>query len=184
MIERIYWQGISDRAAVAWEEVSEGDSVVVRGPVGLISWGQLSWQSLQDLGLSRLSSSRKGYPIWDQVEPPSKQEIEQAWKKGVRARGAVRFGGSADATLIKGRSAVVPKQGVESTLQPKGTGESAEDFYKRVAIHYKLAIENNGKPLQSIIESTGAAKSTAARWVREARVRGFLPPTTRGRKMS
>ena len=184
MIERIYWLGISDRAAVAWEEERDGDSVVVRGPVGLITWGQLSWQSLQDLGLSRLSSSRKGFPVWDQAEPPTKKEIEQAWKRGMKARGGARFGGSAQATLIKGSSASAPVPGVGPKLRLKDAGESAEDFYKRVAIHYKLAIESDGKPLQAIIESTGVTKSTAARWVREARARGFLPPTTRGRKMS
>ena len=66
-------------------------------------------------------------------------------------------------------------------LVPKQPGESADDFYRRVAAFYRAALERDGKPTAAIVATAGVPKTTAARWVREARQRGFLPPTHRGR---
>jgi hypothetical protein len=56
----------------------------------------------------------------------------------------------------------------------------SDDHLREVARVYNQASE---KPTQAVERALGpVAHSTAARWVVEARRRGFLPPTTRGRR--
>jgi hypothetical protein len=56
----------------------------------------------------------------------------------------------------------------------------SDDHLREVAKVYEQASE---KPTLAVQQALGpVAHSTAARWVVEARRRGFLPPTTRGRR--
>jgi hypothetical protein len=69
---------------------------------------------------------------------------------------------------------------LEMTLKPRGS-ESVNEFYAQVASFYVSAKRLTGQPVKMIQASAGVPKTTAARWVREARARHYLPPTTRGR---
>lgn len=179
MGDRFYWQAISDSAAVAWLAESRESGSVVTGPMGLVMWGEVNWTGLQSVQLSRLVSSRPGYPEWDQEEPPTRDEIRRRWNASARTRerhsvlsisasGGTRrkVRGTASARLIFG---------------PRGEHESVEAFYRRVADFYARAVNDSGKPTQALAEAADVPRSTAARWVSQARQRGFLAPTSKGR---
>jgi hypothetical protein len=178
----VFWQAISDRTAVAWTKSGEkGGAFVYEGPVGLVMWGDISWEGLQGIGLSRLSHRRTGYPEWVQPEPPSHQEIQTQWALGASARAMV-------ARRPPGRVKELLRADLEARrgerLVARQSDEMPDSFYRRVANFYKATMETGGKPTTAIAESAGVPKTTAARWVREARQRNFLPPTTKGRSRS
>lgn len=77
-----------------------------------------------------------------------------------------------------------PKCKPQPTLIPKlqrKADETASEHYERVASYYLRAASISGKPLVDISNAACVPKSTAARWVREARRRGLLPATTKGK---
>lgn len=177
--DRFYWQGIDDRTAVAWYTFTDKHGVTgTEGPVGLVQWGWVTWESLQGVGLSKLVCSRSGYPEWEQEEPPSWNDLEEEWARGARARARAARRTPAD---VQGEARAAWLAGRGERLLPKQPLESPERFYRRVAAFYRAAMERDGKPTSAIMESAGVPKTTAARWVREARQRGFLPPTQKGR---
>jgi hypothetical protein len=53
-------------------------------------------------------------------------------------------------------------------------------FYKQVAELYIRLTDASRRPAAELAEAAGVPVSTAHRWVREARRRGFLPPGQRG----
>jgi hypothetical protein len=56
-----------------------------------------------------------------------------------------------------------------------------DDHYRTVAAYYSDVSDAAApNPTQLVAEAWCVSKSTAATWVREARRRGMLPPTTRG----
>jgi hypothetical protein len=61
-------------------------------------------------------------------------------------------------------------------------GRRLEDgFYALVAHAYRGATGAGLDPRQTLARDSGAAPDTVARWIGEARRRGFLPPTTAGK---
>lgn len=56
----------------------------------------------------------------------------------------------------------------------------AGDFYEAVALVYAQAVRS-GKPTKKLAEWGDVPRSTAARWVREARNRGALPTPRHGK---
>lgn len=61
-------------------------------------------------------------------------------------------------------------------------GRRLEDgFYALVAHAYREAVAAGMNPRQTLASDSGAAPDTVARWIGEARRRGFLPPTTAGK---
>jgi hypothetical protein len=63
--------------------------------------------------------------------------------------------------------------------QPWRRNVLTDDFLKEVASVYRANADS--APIEAIREAWPSAHSTAARWVRLARDRGFLPPTTQGK---
>ena len=55
------------------------------------------------------------------------------------------------------------------------------DFFQRVAEAYQGALADGLNPRQTLARDSGSAPDTVARWVKEARRRGYLPETTSGR---
>jgi len=67
--------------------------------------------------------------------------------------------------------------------RPKKTGRpahGAEHWVKVVAVYRQAHIERR-PPTQAVAKAFEVNKSTAAKYVAEARKRGLLPPTTRGK---
>ncbi len=56
-----------------------------------------------------------------------------------------------------------------------------DDFYELVADHYVARVQAGTRPARGMADEAGVPVTTVHRWVREARRRGFLAPTTRGR---
>ncbi len=73
-----------------------------------------------------------------------------------------------------------PSPGEPLRLSPRSSDESPDEFYGRVARIYR-AFAATGRPTSDIAELAGVSKQTAARWVHEARNRGHLEQTTRGK---
>jgi hypothetical protein len=68
--------------------------------------------------------------------------------------------------------------------QPRRRGVITDEFLKEVAETYKANAESAPIDVIRKVHDQGrdyVAHSTAARWVRLARERGFLPPTTQGK---
>lgn len=64
--------------------------------------------------------------------------------------------------------------------RPKGRN-LPDDFYQLVAEHYTFAVLEGDDPLPAIASAAKVPASTAARWVRVAREKGFLAKTSKGR---
>ena len=64
--------------------------------------------------------------------------------------------------------------------RPKGR-RLDDVFYRDVARAYTEAAGQGLNPRQTLAVDTGSAPDTVARWVGEARRRGYLPPTTPGK---
>ncbi len=64
--------------------------------------------------------------------------------------------------------------------QPEGN-KYDDEFYERVANHFVVRLEAGKAPARDIAQALGVPVTTVHRWVREARRRGYLAPTRRGR---
>lgn len=66
----------------------------------------------------------------------------------------------------------------EPLCRPDGTDPAG--FSRRVAEAYREAVPVTHRPAALLAEEAGVPVTTVHRWIREARVRGFLPPGRRG----
>ncbi len=161
------WTAYGADIAICWKATAGGSEEGHTGtePCGLVVYGLIDSTRLRTIKLARVSPDPLRHPQWPRPEPPSQAELASAWaESGMRA-------------AARGR--LVPTG--DRRLQVRRPGETPDDFYQRVASFYSWAAATTGTPLKEISRDTGANKSTAARWVREARRRGYLPATTRGR---
>jgi hypothetical protein len=55
------------------------------------------------------------------------------------------------------------------------------DFYRDVARAYTAAVEAGRNPRKALAESSATPADTVARWIRETRRRGYLPPAEPGK---
>jgi len=60
-------------------------------------------------------------------------------------------------------------------------GRNPDAFYEAVAAHYRWHAAVSPKPAARMAEASNVPVSTVHRWIREARLRGFLPPGKRGK---
>ena len=60
-------------------------------------------------------------------------------------------------------------------------GEDPDAFADRVAKYYKMFSGISSKPAKMISETSGVPLATVHGWIREARLRGKLPPGKRGK---
>lgn len=60
-------------------------------------------------------------------------------------------------------------------------GMSPEDFSRLVAQHYRAWAAQVPNPAAAIADEWGVKPPTVHTWIREARLRGFLPPARRGK---
>lgn len=68
-------------------------------------------------------------------------------------------------------------------LPPLERGDlSAEDFSRLVAAHYKVWARRVPKPAAAMAREWGVNGNTMHGWIREARLRGFLPEAERGKR--
>lgn len=60
-------------------------------------------------------------------------------------------------------------------------GQSPDEFSRLVADHYAAHAAVVAHPVAAMAVSAGVKLPTVHTWVREARLRGYLPPATRGK---
>lgn len=83
----------------------------------------------------------------------------------------------------RGRNVAEPtlgRFGPRATLT-RPDGQDPEAFYQLVAQVYTEHSTTSNAPAKAIASEAGVPVTTAHRWVREARRRGFLPPGRKGR---
>lgn len=64
---------------------------------------------------------------------------------------------------------------------PKGTGRKPDEFYRAVADAYAWWASMSRKPAAELARQNKVPVTTVHRWVKEARVRGFLTPGSKGK---
>jgi hypothetical protein len=67
------------------------------------------------------------------------------------------------------------------TLERPARRRLPDSFYERVAETYRAAIARGLKPRRAIAEAADVSLDVSGRWIREARKRGLLPPTSPGK---
>lgn len=76
----------------------------------------------------------------------------------------------------------VPPAALERTPARDGTRRRHPDaFYQQVAVAYLSLAQASSRPAAELAEASGVPASTAHRWIKEARHRGFLPPGRPGK---
>lgn len=70
-----------------------------------------------------------------------------------------------------------------SDLDPlrRSKGIDPDEFADRVAYYYRIFTGLSPRPAKEIAEHSGVPVATVRGWIREARLRGKLPPGTRGK---
>lgn len=174
---REYWQAISESAVVRWrEETFPGGSTETVGPLALVIYGDISWRRLQEVGLSKLTTLRPGFPEFGEEAPPTETELARLWNSAANKRKREDI-----ERMINDPDY---RKGYRASFEPRQTDESVGDFYARVAEFYRMRTTLTGQPTSDLATAADVPKSTASRWVREARSRGFLPQTSKGRSAS
>jgi hypothetical protein len=76
---------------------------------------------------------------------------------------------------------VSPTRRPRARLRVPETNRKPESFYRQVAAVYTELAAHGNRPAVELAEANGVPITTAHRWVKEARRRGFLPPGQKGR---
>lgn len=103
------------------------------------------------------------------------------------AQGAQHNRDDKDVTLRKLRARVrsISAQRLVSKIEREGlarpTGQDPEEFYRLVARAYSDYAAETKAPAKALAAEAKVPTTTAHRWVREARRRGFLPPARKGK---
>lgn len=69
----------------------------------------------------------------------------------------------------------------EMKLEVPSTRDYGDDFYRQVARFYASAAQRVRAPTMALAEANDVPVTTARRWVKEARARGFLPAGRAGK---
>jgi hypothetical protein len=75
-----------------------------------------------------------------------------------------------------------PTRRLSAQLRVPTTNPKPPSFYKQVAAVYTRLAAQSHRPVVELAEANAVPWSTAQRWVKEARRRGFLPPGQKGRR--
>jgi len=161
---RHYWQAIAEDCAVRWTiYIADDGEEYVTDPSGLLIFGYLRAEDLRSIRLSDMQPHRSGFPEFHQRQPPTARDIRSAWRHsaGARARAEAK--------------AAQPR-----VFRARGESESHDMFYRRVAQFYRESLLATGTPAKDIAAAADVPLSTSKWWIREARSRGFLPPSMKG----
>ena len=157
MFRVAFWEVVDEITAVGYA-LAPGDEPV---PVGLVHYPvPLTSLGLRDVKVGSMEIRGGRWRI-DQAEPPGPDEVRNVYR------------------LASGKSKVTVKVTAHSGFPGRGSDESADEFYARVAEAYRAQAVTTGKPTSWLAWYASVPYSTAARWVREARRRGHLEPTAK-----
>lgn len=164
-----YPRWVSPDVLTAYRQERDGAGVV--SITGLVLYGPpVDSTRLRQLNFRTLVGDG---PTWNRSEPPPSEEELLTAPRTVPAGLVGRTFTGAEIRLELAKAELAAGE-----LTRK---DSPDDFYRRVAIAYRALATDTGRPTTAIAELQGVPRSTAARWVRQARLRGYLPRTTAGR---
>lgn len=162
------WTAYTREVCVCWEVQEWPDGRRNRQMVALLVFGKVDSTNVREIPFATINAADPtDYPCWrtdipfptsDPPQPPTFDERARAWAA---------------------RPETKPRRKVK--LGPREPGEDVDTFYSRVADAYRMLADKSGKPTTQLATLAGVERGTAARWVHQARLRGFLPPTTRGK---
>lgn len=190
------WVAYTPNVAVLWEVRTSPNGEPGRTMLALHVYGAVDSQNARKIPHNLIASANPAdHPRW-QVAPPRFDTIQ---RRDVYELLPLQAGGDpmpGDGRIIDWSEAPTPTrrqvaeawdtfapspEDTDVTIGPRAPGEPVEQFYARVADAYRLHAARTGKPTSALAASAGVSKQTAARWVHEARRRGHLEPTTKGR---
>ncbi len=158
MFRLVFWEVVDEITAVGYALAPGGQPV----PVGLVHYPvPLTSLGLRDLKAGSLEIRGGRWRI-EQGEPPGPDEVRRVYR------------------LASGKSKTTVKVAAHSGFPGRGSDESADEFYARVADGYRAQAVTTGKPTAWLAFAANVPYTTAARWVREARKRGLLEPVGKG----
>lgn len=130
----------------------------------------LTSETLRGIALSRIEAGLNG-PSFEFAELDGGATDDDVTVAGLRERGREH---------AQERRERRPAAAIRPPLQrPDRTDPGA--FYALVANAYGQYAAESRAPAKAIAEEAGVPTTTAHRWIREARRRGFLPPGRKGR---
>lgn len=183
----------------AWVRFSDRNGRLVITELYLVDDNRLETDSLRALPLGRIDAwvngeaadevrasldmpspdLRRAATYWATWLNPEK-ERNQHWVTDMLAA-QVKGSGVRQAPMGK----VAPVEPVESlpdaALDVPAGGDYGDDFYREVAWLYQLLARAVRAPAKALAEANDVPVTTARRWVKEARARGFLPAGRAGK---
>ncbi|MFE2563043.1 hypothetical protein [Streptomyces mirabilis] len=150
------------------------------------------WQQLTDERLREALSEQFGgaWVAWQSKKAPFERAVAQL-TRGTSGRLVVSGLLILDPAITTDRLKSIPVRAIEDeanrsqakrvTELPPLTreGRSAEEFAQLVADHYQAHSAVVANPVAAMAAAAGVKSPTVHTWVREARLRGLLPPASR-----
>lgn len=162
-----------------------GEKLEIRYGPGL--WADVRWP--QGRGLFRFELvDDDGLRIAEmRLLNPARETLDSVPLDWIESTVRTDIGGWED--LARGRHHEPPANlwaffGERARLERPSGRELAEDFYVQVARAYNAAVHGGLSPRETLAWDAHVSADSVARWVVEARQRGYLPPTTRGKVTS
>ena len=115
--------------------------------------------------------------------PLRRIDVAVAASPGIREMLAKRYEEEAPEPgpeLLKALSGYVQPEPLPPLERPRGRN-LPDEFYETVADRYRDAAARGLNPRTAIASSASVSTDVAGRWVRQARKRGYLPPTEPGK---
>jgi hypothetical protein len=110
---------------------------------------------------------------------PSAEDVERVYDQAGRYIGDRTAAGLKLPAMPAGE--LTPAASPTASARDDHRATDRDSFYIDVARTYHAGAANTGKPVEAVAQQYGVARTTAVNWVREARVRGHLPPAQRGK---
>lgn len=174
------WVAYTPTVAVAWEERRFVDGSLARRMLGLHLYGEVTSQTIRNIPLRLIQTADpEDYPTWTVDLPGHATRSGEATLFDVGPPPGPR----SIMSRFRGRKVVDASEHAPPpiTSRDRAGGETVDDFYRRVARSYEYLAGVTGKPTTSMALQAQVSKETAARWVHQARKRGYLAATTRGK---
>lgn len=166
---RYDWVSYTPEVLVCWEVLVRPDRTESRQMLRLLILGEVTSDNVRAIPLRLIHTANPDeYPTWsvsfddypdmttDIPAPPVEHDIDERWRQ---------------------RSTRAPRK---VSIAPRGDDETPDQWYARVADIYR-SLGDSGKPTTSLAHLMGVSKDRAAQWVHQARKRGYLEATTRGK---
>jgi hypothetical protein len=171
-VYRYDWVSYTPDVLVCWEVMIRGDGTISRSMLRLLILGEVTSDNVRAIPLRQIHTAdpdtlptwslefpvEHGYPDMDTElpAPPTGEQVDEAWRSHAKRK---------------------PRK---VQVEPRRADETPDQWYARVADIYRT-LGDQGTPTSDLAALMGVSKDRAAQWVHQARKRGYLEATTRGK---